>query len=30
MDRSVTNDEANALNEQVIARLKDNFGVEIR
>ncbi|KAI0797663.1 hypothetical protein C8Q75DRAFT_13551 [Abortiporus biennis] len=30
MDKSLTNEEANVLHEQVIARLKQNFGVEIR
>jgi phenylalanyl-tRNA synthetase beta subunit len=30
MDRNITNEEANALNDHVISRLKDNFGVEIR
>jgi phenylalanyl-tRNA synthetase alpha chain len=30
MDHTVTNEEANALHEQVISRLKGDFGVEIR
>ncbi|THH31149.1 hypothetical protein EUX98_g3051 [Antrodiella citrinella] len=30
MDRSLSNDEANALHAQVVSRLKSNYGVEIR
>ncbi|KAI0682446.1 phenylalanyl-tRNA synthetase [Cytidiella melzeri] len=30
MDKSLTNEEANAVHEQVISRLKESFGVEIR
>ncbi|KAI0093504.1 phenylalanyl-tRNA synthetase [Irpex rosettiformis] len=30
MDRSLSNDEANAINDKVIARLQESFGVEIR
>lgn len=30
MDRSLSNEEANAMHDVVIARLKESFGVEIR
>jgi phenylalanyl-tRNA synthetase beta subunit len=30
MDRNITNEEANVVNDQVIKKLKETFGVEIR
>ena len=30
MDKSLSNEEANAIHDGVIARLKESFGVEIR
>lgn len=30
MDRSLANDEINHIQSQVVSRLKDEFGVEIR
>jgi phenylalanyl-tRNA synthetase alpha chain len=30
MDKSLSNEEANTMHEQVISRLKESFGVEIR
>jgi phenylalanyl-tRNA synthetase alpha chain len=30
MDRNITNEEANVVNDQIIKKLKETFGVEIR
>jgi phenylalanyl-tRNA synthetase beta subunit len=30
MDRNITNEEANVVNDQVIKKLKETLGVEIR